>query len=248
MSLLDTLFNIGSSAVANKRAYQYTRDLQQHQYNLNRQALREYYSNNRFSLEQAGYNPLLAVPGSTAQGFSASASMSPVMPGSSGAGTDELNAVNSALSQKEQRKVAKQTVKQSEEHTRSLALDNKKKELDLKTNLKNIFVEGLEGKGLPDFVVNGVKKLKEKGIDVMPSSAVSNAKVKLPVISLHDGKPYVQKGVPKSVVKAFNSANSAYAVLDRIPRNPHIGTYELKGYRNVKNYNNKPPKNFPSGM
>lgn len=248
MSILDTLLNIGSASAANRRAFEYTKALQQHQYDLNRQALREYYSNNRFSLEQAGYNPLLAVPGSTAQGFTAGASMSPVMPGSSGAGTEEINAITSARSAIQNVKNMKEQNKEIKERTRSLELENKKKELDLKTNPKNIIVDKLEGENLPKFITNGIQKLKNKGIDITPSSATGNQDKFSNVIKLHDGKPYVQKGVPKSVVKSFEGSNSAKTALDRFPRVPNIGTIHFKGYKRYKNPTSKPPKSFPVGM
>lgn len=102
-----TLLGSFSSSRAAERAFQYSKELQQHQYDLNRKALREYYANNRYSLTKAGYNPLLAVPGSTAQGFSASASMSPTENDMGQDFATGLNAMSSALSAKEQRKLTK---------------------------------------------------------------------------------------------------------------------------------------------
>lgn len=141
MSLLDTLLNIASASAANRRAFEYTKALQQHQYDLNQQALKSYYSNHRFSLEQAGYNPLLAVPGSTAQGFSASASMSPVMPGSSGAGTDEVNSAVNAINAHQQRKLVKQQVKGAELDNKHKELENTKLENEINTSPRNIISE-----------------------------------------------------------------------------------------------------------
>lgn len=74
-----------------KRAFKYSLQLQENQYRLNRRALREQYQNSRYSLEQAGYNPLLAV-GSSAQGVSTGASQSP------SENVDGSAVVNSALS------------------------------------------------------------------------------------------------------------------------------------------------------
>lgn len=96
-----------SSSRSAKRAYEYSRALQEHQYELNRNALREYYSNNRYSLVNAGYNPLLALPGSSANGFSASSSMPPTENNMAQDFATGLNAMNSALNAKEQRKLTK---------------------------------------------------------------------------------------------------------------------------------------------
>lgn len=96
-----------SSSRAAKRAFEYNKLLQEHQFDLNRQALREYYTNNRYSLTQAGYNPLLALPASTAQGFSANASMSPTENDMGQDFATGLNAMNSALTAKQQRKLTK---------------------------------------------------------------------------------------------------------------------------------------------
>lgn len=74
-ALVSGLMNSAGAAVSAAQNYKYSKKLQEHQYNLNRKALREQYANTRYSLESAGYNPLLAV-GSSAQGFSAGASAS----------------------------------------------------------------------------------------------------------------------------------------------------------------------------
>lgn len=80
------------------KAYKYSMKLQQHQYDLNKKAMLEYYGNQRKSLTDAGYNPLLAMQGgSSAQGFSASASQSP------SGGFDTPDVVNSALSAQSQK-------------------------------------------------------------------------------------------------------------------------------------------------
>lgn len=65
----------GASALASQYlGYKYAKKLQNHQYELNTKALQNYYTNHRMSLEKADYNPLLNVPGSSAQGFTAGAS------------------------------------------------------------------------------------------------------------------------------------------------------------------------------
>lgn len=59
-SLLGGLFG-GSSANSGLDSYKYSRALQEHQYELNRKSRQTSYQDTRYDLEQAGYNPLLAV-------------------------------------------------------------------------------------------------------------------------------------------------------------------------------------------
>lgn len=67
----------GSSALSSLMSYQSAKKLQEHQYDLNQKAQRNYWQNARYSTTSAGYNPLLAL-GSGTQGFSASSSGVPV--------------------------------------------------------------------------------------------------------------------------------------------------------------------------
>lgn len=97
----------GASIANTILSYQHAKKLQNHQYNLNRKALREYYSNTRHSLESAGYNPLLATQ-QGAQGFSASSGGTP-----STIGDGVAEAVNSAVAYKE----GKARVKNTEANT-----------------------------------------------------------------------------------------------------------------------------------
>lgn len=89
--IISSLISAHSARSSSHRAYKYSRLLQEHQYELNRKALREQYQNSRYSLEQAGYNPLLAV-GASAQGVSTGATQSP------SENIDGSAVVNSALS------------------------------------------------------------------------------------------------------------------------------------------------------
>lgn len=85
------LGNSVTSAINSGRAWKYTRFAQLHQDELNRKFVKDYYGLNRQSLVNAGYNPLLAVPGSSAQ---------QAIYSSSGANSDSDNgsqAVSSAL-------------------------------------------------------------------------------------------------------------------------------------------------------
>lgn len=71
-------FGLGqiSSALSSKRAWKYTQLAMAYQDTLNRNFVKDYYRLNRFSLENAGYNPLLAVGGSGASTAMPSATMS----------------------------------------------------------------------------------------------------------------------------------------------------------------------------
>lgn len=84
----------GTSALSSLANYKYAKNLQSHQYKLNQQALRSQYQNTRYSLTQAGYNPLLAV-GANAQGFSANSAGVPM-----DLSTGVQNGVNSAIALK----------------------------------------------------------------------------------------------------------------------------------------------------
>lgn len=65
-----------SSALNSHRAWKYYKKQMRLQDQYNRNMIKDYYGLNRESLTSAGYNPLLAVPGSTAQGANYGASMS----------------------------------------------------------------------------------------------------------------------------------------------------------------------------
>lgn len=60
-SLGSAFISNATSGKAQKRAYQYARELQQQQYNLSIQGYKEAPSAQRFGLETAGYNPMLAL-------------------------------------------------------------------------------------------------------------------------------------------------------------------------------------------
>lgn len=82
-----------SSARSAKRAYNYALKLQQHQYNLNMQSLRESPMNARIGYTSAGYNPLLALD-SGMSGVTPSATMSPT---ENNLASDVNNGLNSAV-------------------------------------------------------------------------------------------------------------------------------------------------------
>lgn len=88
------LLSSASSARSAKRAYKYSRLLQQHQYDLNQQSLRESPTNSRLGYTDAGYNPLMTL-GSNMSGMTPSATMSPT---ENNLGSDVINGLNSAIS------------------------------------------------------------------------------------------------------------------------------------------------------
>lgn len=96
-----SLAGMVSSAISSRRAYKYAKKLQQHQYNLNQQSLRESPTNARLGYTQAGYNPLMAL-GSNMSGMTPSATMSPTDPDLAGAMNQGINSAMSALQTKSQ--------------------------------------------------------------------------------------------------------------------------------------------------
>lgn len=81
-----------TSADSSLQSYKYSRALQQHQYELNRQTRQTAYQDTRYSLEQAGYNPILAV-GQQANGGAFGATLNAQDPK-----TERLNNVLNSLS------------------------------------------------------------------------------------------------------------------------------------------------------
>ncbi|UPW41782.1 DNA pilot protein [Peromfec virus RodF7_10] len=114
--VVGSIISAASASHSAYKAYKYSKKLQQNQYDLNRQALREQYQNSRYSLEQAGYNPLLAV-GSSAQGVSTGATQSP------SENVDGVGVVNSALN-------AMQTKAQVENTKANTSLQNQQAETE----------------------------------------------------------------------------------------------------------------------
>lgn len=74
MGLFSSLFG-NDAANSARMSYEYSRQLQQHQYELNRQTRQTAFQDTRHSLVEAGYNPLLAV-GQQSQGGTFGATMS----------------------------------------------------------------------------------------------------------------------------------------------------------------------------
>ena len=59
--LVNNAISYAQSRKAQKRAFEYARGLQQHQYDLTQQGYRESPTNQRLGMESAGYNPMLAL-------------------------------------------------------------------------------------------------------------------------------------------------------------------------------------------
>lgn len=102
-SLIGGIFGTAGSAMSAAMNYNYAKKLQEHQYDLNQNALRSFYANNRYSLENAGYNPLLGIAGSTAQGFSASSAGVPA--DISGGMSQGINTAETIKNNREQREL-----------------------------------------------------------------------------------------------------------------------------------------------
>lgn len=234
-ALVTGLMNSAGAAVSAAQNYKYSKKLQEHQYDLNRKALREQFANTRYSLESAGYNPLLAV-GSSAQGFSAGASASGGDLSSVGS-----DAVNSAIQAKQANaniKNLEETNNKLKEETESVKLDNKLKRKELDTSPRGVISDIVRGESNP--TVDFIKKVGNK-LGINTNSAVKSvSKPNIPVgtVKLHNDKPYVQKGVPRSVIKQFNSANSANKF--RI-----MSDSEAFRYKGSKRQYQRPPRQLP---
>lgn len=74
MGLFGSLFGSDSGSNSAYQSYLYSRELQQHQYDLNRKTRQTAFQDTRHSLTEAGYNPLLAV-GQQSQGGTFGATM-----------------------------------------------------------------------------------------------------------------------------------------------------------------------------
>lgn len=203
--LVSGLMNFGASAISSSRQWKYTQRAMALQDRYNRDFTRDSYGLMREGLEKAGYNPLLALNSSANSSMpSASAGISDSDIG------DQM--VNSAIAMRS----ANAELKRIKAETEGIETDNKIKEKNLKklsadveTSPKVNIVEALKN---PKTFTKKYEKLRNNlgsfGIN-LPSLPVSSAKssqhVQQKVIKLHNNQPYVQKGVPRSVVNKFNS-------------------------------------------
>lgn len=223
--------NQASSAINSKRAWKYSRKAMEYQDQLNRSYTRDSYGLMRTGLEQAGYNPLLAL-GSSAN----SAVYSPTMMNSdSDQGTQAFeNAINtsSAVSSIKNTNANTENVNKNtklvQEQIEGQQIENKIKQLQYDTDPKNIAMSILSGKenktvsALSEGYSKVQKFAKKAGIDLpelpplpqiddnLSNSAVKSNKIRnnqKRIIKLYDtrfGKPQVySKGVPRNVVNSF---------------------------------------------
>lgn len=96
--LINNAISYAQSRSNQRRAYNYARMLQEHQYDLTQRGYREGSSNIRYGLEKAGFNPMLAVNGGNAVGSANVAGGTPV----SANQPDSVDAVNNAMMVRQQ--------------------------------------------------------------------------------------------------------------------------------------------------
>lgn len=96
--LINNAISYAQSRSNQRRAYNYARMLQEHQYDLTQRGYREGSSNIRYGLEKAGFNPMLAVNGGNAVGSANVAGGTPV----SANQPDGVDAVNNAMMVRQQ--------------------------------------------------------------------------------------------------------------------------------------------------
>lgn len=96
--LINNAISYAQSRSNQRRAYNYARLLQEHQYDLTQRGYREGSSNIRYGLEKAGFNPMLAVNGGNAVGSGNVAGGTPV----SANQPDSVDLVNNAMMVRQQ--------------------------------------------------------------------------------------------------------------------------------------------------
>lgn len=196
-----------SSAINSSRAWKYAQRAMALQDTYNRNMIRDYYSLNRESLTKANYNPLLAVPGTTAQGANYSPTM---MNADSDAGDQAVNSAMSAMSNRANIENINEQTEKTKEEKKGIELDNRLKQKQLNTDPKAIISDMFEGNDTP--VTRFLHKVGSKlGISTGEiNSAVQSQQPNVArKIILHDNKPYIQKGVPRKVIKQFEKMQGA---------------------------------------
>ena len=96
--LINNAISYSQSRSNQRRAYNYARLLQEHQYDLTQRGYREGSSNIRYGLEKAGFNPMLAVNGGNAVGSANVAGGTPVTANQ----PDSVDLVNNAMMVRQQ--------------------------------------------------------------------------------------------------------------------------------------------------
>lgn len=199
--------NQASSAINSSRAWKYAQRAMDYQDQLNRKYNQWSLENNptfsRKGFVDAGYNPLLALG---SQISSQNAGVSPsFMNADSDAGDQAVNSALNAMSNRANIQNINEQTKKTEEERKGIELDNRLKKKQLNTDPKAVISDMLEGNSTP--VTNFLHKVGSKlGISTGEiNSAVQSQKPNVArKIILHDNKPYVQKGVPRKVIKQFD--------------------------------------------
>lgn len=160
-----------SSALGALLSYNVQKKLMQKQYDLNQQAIKAYYGANRYSLEHAGYNPLLGIPGSTAQGFTAS---------TTGANVDFAGAVKSGIDAVNSAKQVQNETKATESQVNVNSADQALKEEQARTEQakrEQMAIDNLKTKAettLTDKESSWYDKRQAKELDKIVSDAEFN--------------------------------------------------------------------------
>lgn len=220
-----------SSAISSSRQWKYVRKQMYLQDALNRNYTRDSYSLMRQGLSQAGYNPLLALGSSAQQAlYSGSASAT-----DSDVGDQAVNSALNAQNFKHQNKLLKEQSEGQELINKHQELENKKLEAELTTSPKNIITEILNNdkNGTLSKVSNRYNQIKQSlesvGINLpsLPvSSAFSSQRVNNKYVLPKEKYTYVQKGVPKSVIKKFEKIEGdKYKVKYVIPQKKKVTNY-----------------------
>lgn len=235
---LSFLGNLATSAINSSRSWKYAQKQMALQDQYNRAFTRDQYGLQRQGLEKAGYNPLLALGSSSNSAIYNGNGLNADSDNGSQAVTSGLD----ALRFKDEHGINVATKNKIEAETNRIKNENRKLEAEINTSPRRIFSEIVEGRkpkaftflkdnftSLKDKSYTKLKdQLKNIGIilpDVTSSKSSQNLRIKL-----HDDKPYIQKGVPKEVIKKFSNGTSALS--------------QKKRFETVSSWNNKNHKYY----
>lgn len=201
-----------SSAINSSRSWKYAKKSMILQDQLNRAYNQWTLENNptfsRRGFTNAGYNPLLAL-GSQITGQNASVSPSSIN-ADSDAGDQAINSALSAMSNSANIQNINEQTDKIKEEKKGIELDNRLKEKQLNTDPKAIVSDLVEGNETP--ITSFLHKVGSK-LGISTGEINSAVQSQLPNVSrkiiLHDNKPYVQKGVPRKVIKQFEKTKGS---------------------------------------
>lgn len=195
-----------SSAINSSRAWKYAQRAMDYQDYLNRNYNQWSLENNptfsRRGFTSAGYNPLLAL-GSQITSQNAGIGTS-FMNSDSDVGDQAVNSAMTAMSNRANIKNINEQTEKTKEEKKGIELDNRLKQKQLNTDPKAVISDMFEGNDTP--VTRFLHKVGSKlGISTGEiNSAVQSQQPNVArKIILHDNKPYIQKGVPRKVIKQF---------------------------------------------